>query len=123
MFKDLFAYIKLCVESNVLTAIIPLLFVVLLFIGCKFCKKSEWNDDYLSLRQTQVIRGFCTIGIILHHCSQRTAASWLPNAFIIHCLDFFVDIGYLFVAVFLFFSGYGLYKSYKKKMIILNIIF
>lgn len=103
------------IKTSVLVPIVPILFIVLLFIGCKFYKKGEWNDEYLSLKQTQIIKGFCAVGIILHHCSQRTAASWLKSKYIIHGLDFFVDIGYLFVALFLFFSGYGLYKSYKQK--------
>ena len=107
--------IVLTVKSNILTLIVPIVFIAILFIGSKFYKKGEWNDEYLSLKQAKAIRGFCAIGIIIHHLAQRTAASWLKSQYIIHGLDFFVDIGYLFVAAFLFFSGYGLYKSYKQK--------
>lgn len=35
--------------------------------------------------------------------------------FVVHGLDFFVEIGHFFVAVFLFCSGYGLYKSVRSK--------
>lgn len=107
--------IKLAIDASILTILIPILFFGVLFIGSKFYKKGEWNDEYLSLKQTKIIRGFLAIGILLHHCAQRTSASWLPSKYIIHGLDFFVDIGYLFVGVFLFISGYGLYKSLKKK--------
>ena len=107
--------IKTCVNATKLSILAPVLFIIFPFIGSKFSKKGEWNEEYFTLQQTSVIKGFCAIGIILHHCSQRNAAGWIPSVFIIHGLDFFVDIGYLFVAVFLFFSGYGLYVSYKKK--------
>lgn len=103
------------VKSNTLILIVPILFIAILFIGSKFCKKGEWNDECLSLKQTKAIRGFCAIGILLHHLAQRTAASWLDSKYIIHGLDFFVDIGYIFVGIFVFVSGYGLYKSYKNK--------
>lgn len=113
--KNYINVIKLCISQSPLVLIVPILFIALLFIGSKFCKKGEWNDEFLSIKQTQVIRGFCAIGIVIHHCAQETAAPWLKAKLIIHGLDFFVDIGYLFVAIFLFISGYGLYKSYKSK--------
>ena len=102
-------------KNNISVIIIPLLFIAILFVGCKFCKKDEWNDECLSLKQVNAIRGFCAIGILLHHLAQRTAASWLDSKYIIHGLDFFVDIGYIFVGMFIFVSGYGLYKSNKNK--------
>ena len=110
-----FNTIKLSISSNLLVLIIPLLFFVLPFIGSKVSKKNEFNEDYLGLAQTKVIRGFLAVGIILHHLAQTTAASWLETRYIIHGLDFFVDIGYIFVGSFLFFSGYGLYISHKTK--------
>lgn len=103
------------VSSNILTLIIPLIFFVLPFICCKFYKKDEYNEGYLSLTQARIIKGFCALGIVLHHMSQETAASWLLSKYIIHGLDFFVDLGYLFVGVFLFMSGFGVYRSLKTK--------
>ena len=107
--------LKASINSSVLVIIIPILFIVLLFMGSTFYKKGKWNEEYLSLSQVRVIKGFCALGIILHHLAQKTAAPWLDSKYTIHGLDFFVNIGYLFVAVFLFISGYGLYKSYKTK--------
>ena len=107
--------ILLLLKMNKLAIIIPLLFIAILFVGSKFYKKSEWNDGFLDIKQVNAIRGFCAIGILLHHLSQRTAASWLDSRYIIHGLDFFVDMGYIFVGIFIFVSGYGLYKSYKNK--------
>ena len=53
--------------------------------------------------------------IALHHIAQKTCGSWHPRQYIVHGLDVFVPIGYLFVSIFLFCSGLGLYKSYKSK--------
>ncbi|MDO5440083.1 MAG: acyltransferase [Erysipelotrichaceae bacterium] len=114
MFNELFNTIALNEKFSLLTIIIPVLFFALLFIGSKPCQKKEYNEGYLNKQQTDIIKGFCAIGIILHHLAQKTAAPWLSSQYIIHGLDFFVNIGYLFVGTFLFISGYGLYKSYKS---------
>lgn len=115
MFKSLLSLVKLAVSSSKLVIIIPLVFFILPFIGSKFSKSKQWNEEYLSKSQTKIIKGFCAIGIVLHHMAQETAAPWLNSKYIIHGLDFFVNIGYLFVGTFLFISGYGLYKSFKEK--------
>ena len=115
MLEEIMAYFKLATKNNYLMIIVPFVFVALLFIGCRFKKIREWNDNYLSLKQINYIRGFCVLGILLHHVSQVTAAEWIEYKYIIHGLDLFVDIGYLFVGLFLFVSGYGLYVSYKNK--------
>ncbi len=90
----------------------PILLVLLLF-GVKGYRK--WNPECMSLRQTKAIQGFCAIGIMLHHIAQNTCAFWLAPSIIVPGLEIFVDMGYLFVAVFLFYSGYGLYKSKQTK--------
>lgn len=95
------------------------LFAVL-FWGVKFYKKGTWNDEFMSLSQTKALQGFFAICIMFHHAAQKTCAPWLNPRFIIHGLDVFVPIGYFFVGIFLFCSGYGLYKSYKVKKDYLN---
>lgn len=92
----------------------PILLGLLLW-GMKISKKGSWNDEFISLQQTKSFQGFCALCIMFHHLGQKTCASWLPSKYIVHGLDFFVPIGYLLVGVFLFFSGFGLYKSYKTK--------
>lgn len=115
MFQNLLNSIRTGINASILTLIIPLVFFVILFIDSKACKTKEFNEDYLDKNQTKIIKGFLAIGIVLHHLSQRTAAPWLKSKYIIHGLDFFVNIGYLFVGGFLFITGYGLYKSFKSK--------
>ena len=94
--------------------IYPLLVVVLLW-GAKPFGRGKWNEEAFSLRQMKALQGFFAICIMLHHIGQKTCASWLEDALIIPGLEFFVPIGYLFVSMFFFCSGYGLYKSIQTK--------
>ena len=72
-----------------------------------------WNNNYWDKNYTKAIQVICAIGIIFHHMAQKTCAPWLPDEYIVHGLDIFLNAGYLFVGVFFFCSGYGLYKSVK----------
>jgi len=92
----------------------PLLLVLLLF-RAKLHGKTGWNDEFMSLSQTKELQGFIAVCIVFHPLGQKTCAPWLNPEYIVHGLDFFVPIGYLCVAVFLFCSGYGMYKSYHTK--------
>ncbi len=88
----------------------------LLLFQAKPSAKGKWNDEFLSLEQTKAMQGFLTVCIMLHHIGQKTCASWLePKSRIVHGLDLFVPIGFLFVSFFLFFNGYGVYKSFHAK--------
>ena len=88
---------------------------MLLFFGSRGFGRKAWNEDFLSLEQTRILRGITALGVALHHMGQKTCAPWHPRPYIVHGLDPFVPIGYLFVGVFLFCSGLGLYKSFKTK--------
>ncbi len=92
-----------------------LILAIILFKNAQLKKRKEWNDNALDLSQTKAIQGVCTICIMLHHISQKTCASWVPGQYVKHGLEPFVNMGYLMVAVFFFYSGYGLYKSNKSK--------
>lgn len=89
--------------------------VAILLWGAKFYGPKTWNDGFMSLSQTKALQGFCAICVMLHHIGQKTCAPWHDPRVVVHGLDVFVPIGYFFVGVFLFCSGYGLYKSYQKK--------
>ena len=88
---------------------------LLIFFGAKGAGRGRWNEEFTSLKQTKMLQGISMLGIALHHMAQKTCAPWHPSRVIVHGLDFFVPIGYLFVAVFLFSSGMGLYKSLHTK--------
>ena len=89
--------------------------VVMLFFGAKICKAKTWNEENMSFDQTKAFLGFAAVIIVFHHCSQATCASWINPRVIRHGLDIFVTAGYPMVAMFLFCSGFGLYKSAKSK--------
>lgn len=82
---------------------------------CNSAKDVTWNKNFWDKTQTKAIQGLCAIGIVFHHMAQKTCAPWLPQEYIVHGLDPFLYLGYLFVGVFFFCSGYGLYKSLKAK--------
>lgn len=88
---------------------------LLIFFGAKGAGRGSWNEEFTSLKQTKILQGIAVLGVALHHMAQKTCAPWQPSGFIVHGLDFFVPIGYLFVAIFLFCSGMGLYKSLHTK--------
>ena len=83
--------------------------------GARGYKRREWNEEYCSLGQTKILLGINAILIPVHHIAQKTCASWLDEKYIIPGLEVFVPVGHLLVAVFLFCSGLGLYKSFKSK--------
>lgn len=88
---------------------------VLMFCGAKGAGRGKWNEEYTSLKQTKVLQGITALGIALHHMSQKTCAPWHPMKYMVHGLDPFIPMGYMFVGVFLFCSGLGLYKSLHTK--------
>lgn len=92
----------------------PILLLVLLW-GAKLCDFKKWNDEFMSPSQTKALQGFTALCIMFHHIGQKTCASWLHPKLIIPGLEIFVPIGYYFVGIFMFCSGYGVYKSYKTK--------
>lgn len=93
----------------------PLLYLAFVCFDSKLMPKGEWNDEFCGIKQSKAIQGAAAIGIIFHHMAQQTCAPWITPAFKVNGLNFFLDLGAPFVAIFFFFSGYGLYKSLKSK--------
>ena len=91
------------------------LFAVLLFFGARYAGRGKWHEDFTSLEQSGVLKGITAMLVSLHHMGQKTCGSWHPRPFIVHGLDIFVPVGYLFVGVFFFCSGMGLYRSLHSK--------
>ncbi len=94
--------------------IYPLL-IFALFYKSRLSKMMEFNEEAFSLKQMKAIQGFTALCIMFHHIGQKTCASWLDKRYYVAGLEIFVPVGYWLVAVFLFCTGYGLYKSYKTK--------
>lgn len=88
--------------------------LALLFVGSKWCRKGEWNSEFMDYGQTKYLQGYLAVCIMLHHIGQEMCASWQTYK-LYPGLEFFVPLGFLFVGVFMFCSGYGLYLSWQKK--------
>ena len=94
-----FLYYIVCMTAvlNSLIAMIP--FVLLLFPA----ERTDGFYDPADRNITNRCRGFFALVVILHHMAQRCSSRSL--------LMMYYDIGYLPVAMFFFYSGYGLMKK------------
>lgn len=94
-----------------LTWIVYGLFVLMLAAGGRFTGfgKDKFHEDPMDPQAIRSLRGFAAVGVVLHHISQEQALQSVGE------LGLFVNAGYLFVSIFLFCSGYGLYVSMKNK--------
>ncbi len=68
---------------------------------------SQMNEAYISKETGNDYRGLFAVVVLFHHLAQRTHSGLLFRSF--------YDVGYLAVALFFFYSGYGLQKSYMAK--------
>lgn len=94
--------------------LIYVLLILLLYIDCKPCLTiNSFNDGYLSVDTCAIIKGFFVILVFLRHGIQYITCT--KN--LLNNLFFIVDSysGQLIVAMFLFYSGYGIYESFKRK--------
>lgn len=67
----------------------------------------EYSTDALSPQRCNSIKGLAAIFVVLHHISQRLSD--------VKFLEPFRYVGYLAVALFFFYSGYGMIKSFESK--------
>lgn len=99
---------KVVTTANIPTFVILIALALLLLVGIKPSKLREWQEEPLSLERSKAIQGFAAVAIIVHHLSQELAQK-------AGTIGFFEGLGVLFVGIFFFFSGYGLYTSLKTK--------
>lgn len=81
----------------------------LLIWGLKFSGVGKFHENFFSLDVSKALQGFAALCIIFHHISQQGAFRQTKT------LGIFPEIGFLFVGVFFFCSGFGLIKSIKTK--------
>ncbi len=86
--------------------------VLVCLFGIKLSFK-EGFDDYMSLQKTGSIKGIFVIIVFLSHIRQYIKLE--KTALDIPFSDFMVFLGQLMVVMFLFYSGYGVALSLKKK--------
>lgn len=83
---------------------------LLLFHKAKIASITTVNIDFLSPESTKNLQGVAALGVILHHISQTEIISSINQ------IQIFRNMGFLFVGLFFFISGFGLYKSYNMKL-------
>lgn len=92
--------------------LIILLALIILMLYKINIKPNHFQNDYLSKEKTQSIKGiFIMIVFISHSLSYITVKESFDFPAIYLCQK----LGQLMVALFLFYSGYGIYESIKKK--------
>lgn len=76
-----------------------------------------FHDDYLAKKKTDSIKGIFILLVFLSHSLRYVSKSGYPFAGLgdsAYC-SFFAVLTQLTVVMFLFYSGYGVYESFKKK--------
>lgn len=71
----------------------------------------EKSVDYLSIKTTNAIKGILALVILVHHIYKSVDILHVPGL----SLVMEAPVGYWAVALFFFFSGYGLWSSYRAK--------
>lgn len=71
-----------------------------------------FNDGYLSVENTQAVKGIFIIIVFMSHIRSYGDYSTEYDALIIKGINY---LGQLMVAMFLFYSGYGINESIKRK--------
>lgn len=89
-----------------------LLLVFLCLIGAEVRRENEFFEDYASLEKSNAIKG---IFVVLVFFSHAKAYMHLTDANSKYYLGFQGYLAQLIVVPFLFFSGYGIMQSIKKK--------
>lgn len=87
------------------------LIILAMILSMKICK-SGIDGKYLSKEYTQPIKGFFVIIVFLSHV--RTYAEYASKTDLL-TISFLDALGQLMVALFLFYSGYGIYEAIKSK--------
>lgn len=87
--------------------------IALLIVGSRRAPRGSFNQDFMSLEATKNLQGLGALGVICHHLSQPPQNGGPMDA--LGQMQFFREIGFCFVAIFFFVSGYGLIKSLETK--------
>lgn len=86
----------------------------MMIFGGNRADENSFNSDFLSIRATKSLQGLAAFGVLCHHISQTEILQKSGE------IQIFKDIGFLFVGLFFFVSGYGLLKSLDTKRDYLN---
>lgn len=100
----------LYLEGKVLVFVFILIMIVCYEL--KVCNKNEFNKAYISFEQTTAVNGIFVLLVFLSHVSQYIELNGNLDA---PYATMKTNLGQMVVATFLFYSGYGIMESIKKK--------
>lgn len=86
--------------------------IAVIFVGIQQADKNEFYSDYCGRKQTTSINGIFVILVFLRHAAQYLS---LDDALSSPFVTLNRYLGQLIVVTFLFYSGYGMTESIKKK--------
>ncbi len=92
--------------------VILLIILGISIYGMEYAGREEYYRDYMSLEKTRSVKGIFTLLVFLSHFVQYIELDRLLDKPYIGFRDF---LGQLVVTNFLFYSGYGILESIKKK--------
>lgn len=92
------------------------LLAILILFSLKY-SKSDFNGEYLSLEMTNAVKGIFILLVFIKHATPYVInAGWVPTGIWGELFNFLNNnVGQWIVAMFLFYSGYGVMESIKRK--------
>lgn len=87
-------------------------YVLACFYKCKFAGLNNFNEAYISRESTTAVNGIFTGLIVFGHYVQYFTDYTSADMYYMQVRSFF---GQMVVSLFLVYSGYGIYESYKRK--------
>lgn len=94
------------------------MFIILLLFSCvcvynmKFSKAKQFNDGYISKENSTAVKGIFVFLVFMSHFTQYYE---MTTAFDEPYKEIKNYLGQLVVTMFLFYSGYGIFESVKKR--------
>lgn len=89
-----------------------LLIAAIIIKGISVSSANEFNKEYLSIENTKAVKGIFTLLIILSHSTQYISATGEYDKPYVAFGGF---LGQMIVAMFMFYSGYGIVEAIAKK--------
>ena len=89
-----------------------LILVITILFSMKFYNQNGIDPDYMSIEKTKTIKGIFVFCVFLSHIKEQVSFHGTANQLVI---SFLFYLGQFMVTMFLFYSGFGIYESIKKK--------
>lgn len=92
------------------------LLAILVLADLKYSKRG-YNDEYLSFEMTNAVKGVFILLVFIKHATPYVVnAGWVPTGIWGELFNFVNNnVGQWIVAMFLFYSGYGVMEAIKRK--------